>query len=102
MENDLFNTLKCCLHADGHFAIDSVVLSCGSNCCKACIENYDFRQTSFLCYGCNNDHHRFESYKSPKNRLVDLNTQIFLNDLFEHVDLKLKSIFLELNGKQTV
>ena len=94
IKNDLFNALKCCLHADGHFAIDSVVLSCGSN-----FENYDFRKTSILCYGCNKDRHRFESYKAPKNRLVDLNTQIFLNDLFEHVDIKLKSIFLELNGK---
>ena len=37
LEEKLLEKLKCCLHDDGHIAIEPLQLQCGGNACIKCI-----------------------------------------------------------------
>ena len=52
--DELYQQIKCCLSDDEHFIDEPILIACGHNGCKKCIENLNEIQTS--CRFCKTIH----------------------------------------------
>lgn len=81
----LIKKLKCCLGKDtDHFAIDSLLLQCGGNACKCCIEL--LYKSVVICEHCKQQH----SKDDIKTAIPDLKAEYFIKEMFlEDIQKKL-------------
>ena len=92
----ILNQLKCCLNDDEHIVIEPILFKCGGNACKECVKNsYD---AEIKCYCCNGKHLKDDLLDSPFNKIADSLVQINLKDLFEYLEMKMKSTVNSLKG----
>ena len=97
IDENLLKRIKCCLSKDEHIALDPVqVIECHNTACKQCI--VDSKYEYIHCYGCKNKHEKTSLLKAPANKLVEESIKCSLNDLFEHIDEKLKDSFESLKS----
>ena len=61
----VLSQIKCCLSQDQHILEEPVLLKCGGNACKECIQNYRFE-----CQKCSMKHNKndFVECKSTRDR----------------------------------
>ena len=97
IDENLLKRIKCCLSKDEHIALDPVlVIECQNTACKQCV--VDSKDENIYCYGCKNKHEKTSLLKAPDNKFVKESIKCSLNDLFEHVDEKLKDSFENLKS----
>ena len=97
IDENLLKRIKCCLSKDEHIALDPVlVIECQNTACKQCI--VDSKYEYIHCYGCKNKHEKTSLLKAPANKFAEESIKCSLNDLFEHVDEKLKDSFENLKS----
>ncbi len=82
--------LRWILNEDGHIVHEPVVLKCGYNACKKCCS--DPVASTIKCFSCHNSHDKNELLNAPKNKASDFIIKLFLNDLYQDLNLKLESI----------
>ena len=88
--------LECCLRNDGHIVIDPVLLKCGGNACKSCINN--IQQIAADCKSCKKTHEKKDLLECTSNRLASTLVEYYLSDLFEYVDKKVEYLTQSLKG----
>ena len=94
----LLKIVNCCFTKDEHILLDPVLVpECQSSACKQCI--LDSKEEYIYCYGCNNEHEKTKLLNATTNKVVEDSIQSSLDDLFEHVDDKLKDSFESLSSK---
>ena len=97
INESLLKRIKCCLTKDEHISLDPVlVIECQNTACKQCI--VDSKYEYIHCYGCKNKHEKTSLLKAPANKFVEESIKCSLNDLFEHIDEKLKDSFENLKS----
>lgn len=97
LNEEIINMLKCCLYDDEHIVKEPVLLKCGGNACKLCIQGVVKNEVS--CYFCGQIH----SYDDLKN--LHLNPQVstliektFLNDLISILNNKFEETMKKFDG----
>jgi hypothetical protein len=104
LTKDLLKQLSCCLSDDGHIVQEPILIKCGANACKKCVEisshlsvnyeihSWDYRTTSmnpsFFCFSCQLEHQKNYLSNTTSNKIVETLIHSFLGDLF--IDLKSK------------
>ena len=86
----ILKQIKCCLSADdNHIQIDPVLLKCGGNACKECVND------STKCLNCNSIHSKndFTECKSTESLI-----RYFVKELFANLNDELRSTKDSLNG----
>lgn len=78
----VLNQLKCCFFNDGHIAIQPLIVECGANTCKSCIN--EANEEKIHCYNCNKTHEK--NISRPINNLSESMLQVYLKDLFKYVE----------------
>jgi hypothetical protein len=97
ISDSILNQIKCCLNNEiFHIVNDPVVLKCGANACKACINAST--DTMIRCFGCNGEHTKVDSLNMPKNILVESVIRFFLNDLLIDLNDSIDNITGLLKG----
>jgi hypothetical protein len=86
----LLKQMQCCLGNDEHIVIHPVLLSCGGNACKDCVDSSN--KEIINCLFCIMDHKKSEIIKSPNNQIVETIIQSFLPDVFQDLNKKLDSV----------
>jgi hypothetical protein len=85
--------IKCCLNEDQHILLDPVLLKCGGNACKECIN--DPSKTSVACFKCKSSHLKndFTDCKVAESLI-----RYVLKDLSKNLDDEIKLIKDHLKG----
>ena len=96
IQSVLINQLKCCFENDGHIAIEPVILKCGGNGCKQCIENS--KEALIPCFGCNKTHDKNKLVKAALNKFAEEFIKLSLNDLLNYVNMNTESMVEKLKG----
>lgn len=77
---DIMNMIECCINNDGHYVKDAILLTCGANACKKCIN--ELNKKEFKCFGCKKVHKIDEYQKLLRNPTIDiLIEKIYLKDI---------------------
>jgi hypothetical protein len=86
ISDSLLKTLKCCLSIDdshSHIVKNAIILSCGGNACKQCLDTINGNLQSVKCKYCLQTHTLLESkYENP---IVNNLIETFSNDLIDIV-----------------
>ena len=90
----LLKEIKCCIGTDDHFVEEPLLLKCGGNACKKCIN--DSIETK--CYRCNNKHEKTEMLNLTINKTAEAIIDVFSEDILKHLDKQLETIEETLNG----
>jgi hypothetical protein len=92
----ILNQMRCCFSDDGHIVQEPLLLKCGLNACKKCVDNS--ATATLNCFGCNGTHDKKDFIDAPIVKIVDSLIHSFLDDLFEDLEDKLKSTCDLLKG----
>ena len=89
----VLNEIKCCLHEDQHIILEPVLLKCGGNACKGCINNCN--KSSVKCFKCNSLHTKHDY---TENKSTESFIRFVMRDLSKDLDLEINSIKDVLKG----
>jgi hypothetical protein len=93
----ILDQIKCCLSNDGHIVHEPILLNCGANCCKNCIRQS--RNYMIPCFGCNGHHEKILTLlNAPINKIVETIIHSSLDDLIEHLDVKIQNATAFMTG----
>jgi hypothetical protein len=96
-EENPFAELECCLGNYEHYVNDPVVLACGENACRKCLE--DFNQINFLCRYCRISHEKSSLDIEPvRNNRPRHMIQNHLHDLNGKLNEKIQSTIDSILG----
>jgi hypothetical protein len=101
IKEEMLKGLKCCLSEDGHFIYEPITLKCGANACRKCIQE-DSERNKIKCYNCKDFHDKQDYWNSGVNVLVKNVINLFLNDLIQDLEDKLRLTEQELKGILTI
>jgi hypothetical protein len=95
---DLYTKLiKCCLNNDDHIVYEPIMVKCGGNACKKCVN--DATMSNLKCFYCNENHLKAEMLKMPPNQMIQkIIENKYLKDLVQTLKLKLIETAKELEG----
>jgi hypothetical protein len=99
LNTDILKELKCCLNSDGHIVCKPVLLKCGGNACKNCVNSFDEIKNN-CCY-CNSKHSRIDLNNSPDNKIAQLLKEKYLEELFDILESKIVKITNDIKGENT-
>ena len=88
LPEDVLNQIRCFLSDDGHIVHEPIVLKCGLNACKKCVESSAV--STLKCFGCKSTHEKNDFINSPIIKFIESFIQSFLPDLFQDLNEKLK------------
>ena len=94
---ELLKQLKCCLSNDGHILHEPILLKCGANACKKCI-NESLSGTTKKCFHCNFNHEKVKDDDMTINSIADTLVKSSLSDLFEDLEIKMSNTVEFLTG----
>ena len=99
IKEDVTRQIKCGLSSidDEHFVIEPMLLSCGDNACKNCIENLNEMQKE--CNHCKKIHKKDDLKKAVPNNAVKLLMKSYLKELNDELDVKVKLAIDSIEGK---
>jgi hypothetical protein len=89
----ILNEIKCCLHKDPHILLEPVLLKCGGNACKGCIN--DINKSSIKCYKCNLTHDKNDFVE---NKSTESLIRFVMKDLSKNLDDEIKAMKELLKG----
>ena len=89
----ILNEIKCCLHKDPHILLEPVILKCGGNACKGCIN--DINKSSFKCLKCNLTHDKNDFVE---NKSTESLIRFVMKDLSNNLDDEIKAMKELLKG----
>jgi hypothetical protein len=89
----VLNEIKCCLHEDPHILLEPVLLKCGGNACKGCIN--DIIKSSFKCLKCNSTHNKNDFIE---NKSTETFIRFLMKDLSENLNNEIKKMKGLLSG----
>jgi hypothetical protein len=89
----LLKQMRCCLYDDEHIVHEPIVLICGFNACKKCINCSTV--TTIKCFGCSGFHELKDLLNAANNKFVESYSQSFLTDLFQDLRTELQSDLLK-------
>ena len=92
----LLKQMRCCLYDDEHIVHEPIVLKCGLNACKKCVDNSAI--STLKCFGCNGTHEKNDLINAPISKFKESFIKSFLPNLFQDLNAKLKSICDLLKG----
>jgi hypothetical protein len=92
----ILNQMKCCLNADSHIVYYPVLLKCGGNACKLCVNND--HDEILNCFWCNKKHEKNELINAPYNTIVDSLIDFYIKDLLKDLNEKIESTVESLHG----
>jgi hypothetical protein len=82
--NDLLRSMKCCLNIDNHIVHEPILLDCGCNACKKCIN--DIQGSYAKCLKCNRLHEAAKFQNVPLNFEIEgLIQQKYFKDLIGYL-----------------
>ena len=89
----VLNEIKCCLNEEQHILLEAVLLKCGGNACKGCIN--DPRKASVVCFKCISSHLKtdFTDCKVAESLI-----RYVLKDLSKKLDDEIKAMKDHLKG----
>ena len=90
----VLNEIKCCLHKDPHILLEPVLLKCGGNACKGCIN--DPSKSSVKCFKCSSTHKKNDF---TENKSTESLIRFVMKDLSKNLDDEIKSMKEILKGK---
>jgi hypothetical protein len=93
---DILKQMKCCLHDDHHIVNEPVLLKCGGNACKKCVNYSNYGMIK--CFFCDGQHEKNDCLNAPNNKMVESVIKIFLDDLFQDLNKKIESTKELLKG----
>jgi hypothetical protein len=96
LPRNVLNQIRCFLSDDGHIVHEPILLKCGLNACKKCIDNSAV--ATIDCFGCNGTHAKNELINAPIVKCVESFIQSVLPNLFQDLDAKFKSTCDLLKG----
>jgi hypothetical protein len=85
----ILNQMRCCLSDDGHIVHEPILLKCGLNACKKCVDNSAV--STLKCFGCNSTHEKTDLINAPISKCIESFIKLYLPNLFEDLNAKLKS-----------
>jgi hypothetical protein len=97
---DLLKQMKCSLSDDGHIVHEPILLKCGANACKQCVNGSS--DLMIKCFSCNGKHVKKDLLDSPTVKITVVLIQSFINDLFLDLKTKLESCSLLLKGLKKI
>jgi parvulin-like peptidyl-prolyl isomerase len=80
--DDIIKIISCSLSSTRHIIEDPVLLSCGHNACRPCVENITFGQKC-LYQNCNQSVDTSQELKSVKS--IHNLVEAYLNELFKNI-----------------
>ena len=98
MTAEILIEMKCCFANDGHFVHDPILVTCGANACRNCINNAT--ESMVRCFNCNNRHRRNSLLDAPINNTVKSIIQVYLQELFQNLEETFEARLKELQGLQ--
>ena len=90
----VFNDIRCCLHEDQHILLEPVLLKCGGNACKGCI-NDPSKSSPLKCLKCNSTH---DENDFTENKSAETFIRFLMKDLSKNLDDEIKSMKCLLTG----
>ena len=99
IREEISRQVKCGLsnNNDEHIVIEPMLLSCGDNACKNCIENLNEMQKE--CNHCKKIHKKDDLKKAVPNNAVKLLMKSYLKELNDELDGKVKDAIKSMKGK---
>ena len=99
IHESFLNQIKCCLSKERHYAHEPILMKCGANACKRCInESQSQIKECSACYNCNQMHNKFDYKDAPINKMVETFINFHLKDLIQELNVGLASIKDSLTG----
>jgi hypothetical protein len=102
LNEEILKMLKCCLHNDEHIVKEAVLLKCGGNACRSCVDVILENSAYFnniKCYFC------FQTHKPDDLANLNLNPQVsvliestFFGDLIAKLDEKYENTMTLIEG----
>ena len=92
----ILTQMKCCLTQDYHVAIEPILLKCGANACKDCINSST--DEALICFSCHEKHEKKCFQDAPVNKMAESVVQFFLKDLFKDLDEKILNFKQDIKG----
>ena len=92
----LLKEIKCCITNDDHFVEEPILLKCGGNACKKCIN--DSVEPLIKCYRCNNKHEKKKMLNLTINTIIETMISSFSEDIYKHLDEKIETTKEMLKG----
>jgi hypothetical protein len=89
----VLNEIKCCFHEDQHILLEPVLLKCGGNACKGCID--DLKESFFKCSKCNSTHNKNDFFENKSSEAL---IRFLMKDLTENLNKEIKSMKGLLSG----
>ena len=81
---------------DDHFVTEPMLLPCGDNACKNCIE--DVNELEKECNHCKTIHKKDDLNKAVPNIAVKLLMKSYLKELNDELDVKVKHVIESMEG----
>ena len=99
IREEISRQVKCGLSSsdDDHFIIEPMLLPCGDNACKNCIN--DLTEKRKKCNHCKTTHKKDDLKKAVPNIAVKLLMKSYLKELNDELDVKVKFAIDSMEGK---
>ena len=98
IREEINRQVKCGLSniGDDHFVIEPMLLSCGDNACKSCIEDLDGMEIE--CNHCKTTHKKDDLNRAVKNIAVKLLMKSNFKELNDELDVEVKHVIESMEG----
>ena len=100
LPSDVLPMIECCLNNDGHYVKEAILLPCGANACKKCLNELNNRK-EFKCYKCQKMHKINEDHaKAYNNPAIDiLIEKVYLKEIIQKIKNGFNEALLKLDCK---
>ena len=93
---EFLNEIKCCLNDDGHYVNEPILMKCGANACKNCIN--ESHNEVLECKKCNGQHNKSDYVNAVINKFVQNFQNANLNAIVEDIKTRLAFVKDSLKG----
>jgi hypothetical protein len=94
---EIVNMIECCLNNDGHFVKEAILLPCGANACKKCL-NELFRK-DFKCFKCHKIHKNDDISRQYHNPALDILVEkVYLKDIIQSIKTGFNETLKKIEG----
>ena len=98
--DEIIKQMNCCLSDDNHIVIEPVILNCGGNACKQCVD--DIQGLSVECFNCKQIHLKSDLERMPLNSTMKmLIEKALLKDVVAQLKSKLNDLLSEFESNDS-
>ena len=93
---EILSQIRCCLNDDGHIVHEPILLKCGANACKKCVN--ETAEKFVKCFSCEDRHEKSDVLNVQVNHKAESIIISSLGMLFHDLALKVESVSALIKG----